>query len=703
MAETPFQIPGLGQAKPNETLPVENFAPDLIAAAASIMGEDRVTVGAANGNAQWEKKEQVSKQEEATTTTGSSAREEAGGMELDGIGTNAMEASQDQKEDVERHDQEPKTVEGQEPDHEMKNGDDASTPDVTHALEAALDGVLSRIPEPSGPALDQDGEAVTEEQQQQDPSDAEQEDEEGEAEWEVDSSPYESSSDSSSSDSDSDDDDSEDGEGYPLLGIEETARLLMAADGDGDVDGDGSGKSKGAGAPLRTKNEMPEEVLPKPDVTITPEMKIELLGNIEFIVETTLVIKSQKPGEVQVLDTGSVLCREDRTVIGALAEVLGNVRSPMYTVGFRTLDEIKELELAPGMPVYYSVQHANYVFTQPLKEAKGTDASNLHDEELPPEEMEFSDDEKEAEYKRAQKQKKRGAKAGRGGREQGTANGQSQPPNAAGASSLNYDEDEDGPYRPLSRPPGYGQGGQPSLPSLPPKPEARLSPPRGGRDHGNRGAHRGGRGDFRGRSQRGGSHHGGDRRHGSRGGGAGGGYQQFGHDGAASPQTGFPSVPPPPQAPHAPPPPFGAKPAAPSGQWPAPHAPYAPPSVPYSPPAQPQVTIPHHPPPTSNFNFSYRAWNQGQGQQYQYPQAASHHQPPTPQQPAAPTYAPPPYVPPQAPAWQPAGTAPPVPPAAGSYNNPTFYAGYQHAPQAQQGQQYWPQQQHGAYGQRPSQ
>ncbi|KAL2153595.1 hypothetical protein VTH82DRAFT_4750 [Thermothelomyces myriococcoides] len=707
MSETPFQIPGLGQAKPNEKLPVENFAPDLIAAAASIMGENKVTMSATNGHAQWERKEQEPRQEEATKPS-ASAREELDGMELDITNTSATTASQDQKkEDIETHDQKSKTSEDKELDHEMKNGDDASTPDVTHALEAALDGMLSRIGEPGRPAANQGGEAAAEGQQQEQ-SDADQEDEEAEAEWEVDSSPYESSSDSSSSDSDSDDD-SEDGESYPLLGIEETARMLMAADGDGDADGDGSGKSKGAGAPLRTKNEMPEEVLPKPDVTITPEMKIELLGNVEFIVETTVVIKSQKPGEVQVLDTGSVLCKEDRTVIGALAEVLGNVRSPMYTVGFRTLDEIKELELAPGMPVYYSVDHANYVFTQPLKEAKGTDASNLHDEEVPPEEMEFSDDEKEAEYKRAQKQKKRGAKAGRGGREHGTAYGQAQPSNPAAASSLNYDEDEDGPYKPLSRPPGYGQGGQSSLPSLPPKPEARFSPPRGGRDHGNRGAHRGGRGDFRGRMQRGGSHHGGDRRHSSRGGGAGGGYQQFGHDGAASPQTGYPSVPPPSQAPHVPPPPFGAKPAAPSGQWPAPppppppHAPYAPPPVSYSPPAQAQVPIPHHPPPASNFNFNYQAWNQGQGQQYQYPQAASHHQPPTPQQPAAPAYAPPSYVPPQAPTWQPAGTAPPVSPPAGSYSNPTFYAGYQQPPQAQQGQQYWPQQQHGAYGQRPSQ
>lgn len=38
---------------------------------------------------------------------------------------------------------------------------------------------------------------------------------------------------------------------------------------------------------------------------------------------------------------------------------------------------------------------------------KGTDASNMFDEELPEEEQEFSDDEKEAMYKKQKKQKKR--------------------------------------------------------------------------------------------------------------------------------------------------------------------------------------------------------------------------------------------------------------------------------------------------------
>ncbi|KAH6632272.1 Gar1/Naf1 RNA binding region-domain-containing protein [Chaetomium tenue] len=697
MAGVPFQIPGLGEAKPNEQLPVENFAPDLIAAAASIMGEDTVAQGATNGDAQWEKREQEEKQEKVATETSTATDKVVDGMELDTSDTNAVSAHPEPKGDIQMSDQEPKAVEVPVPDVDMKTGDDAPSPDVTHALEAALDGMMSHIAEPTQPTQNEDEGNTA---QQQNATGAQQEGEQ--PEWEADSSPYESSSESSSSDSDSDDD-SEDGGDYPLLGIEETARLLMAEDGDGD--GDGNGKSKGSGAALRTKNEVAEAAIPKPDVNITPEMKIERLGNIEFIVETTAVIKSQTPGEVQVLDSGSVLCKEDRTVIGALAEVLGNVRSPMYTVGFSTEDEIKGLELVAGMPIYYSVQHANYVFTQPLKEAKGTDASNLHDEELPAEEMEFSDDEKEAEYKRAQKQKRRGGKAGRGGRDQSNAAGHALPPNPAAGSGLNYDEDEDGPYKPLARPVGYGQGGPPSLPTLPPKPEGGFSPPRGGRGHGHRGTHRGGRGDFRGRNQRGGGHRGGDRRHSSRG-SSGGSYQQYGRDGASSPQTAFSNAPPPPQNPHLPPPPFGAKPPTPAGQWPAPHVPYVPPPVAaYSPPAQPQIPVPHHQPPAGNFNFNYQAWNQNQGQQYQYPQTTPHHQSPPPQQAAHATGYAQPFVPPQTPAWPVPGAAPQAPPAAGAYNA-AYFSGYQQPQQGQpgqQGQKYWPQQPHGAYGQGPSQ
>ncbi|KAK3939053.1 Gar1/Naf1 RNA binding region-domain-containing protein [Diplogelasinospora grovesii] len=727
MSGYPFQIPGLGQAQPNQRLPIPNLPPDLLAAAAALGAVDELALGGANGTQSQGQNQQNQAKELNPVEVKEEIKDE--NMEVD----NDREVKQEnsnppQKDDTEMLDhgagQDAPTTqvsaEGK-PTEDVKmeqTGDAAPSPGVTDALEAALERMIATT---AGQAQSTEAQPA---QQQENGNGGEAE----HPEWEVDSSPYESSSESSSSDSS--DDDSEDEGGYPLLGIEETARMLMAADA--DVDGMNR-TGKGAAASVRTKNEMPEEILPKPDVIITPEMKIEPLGVVEFIVENTVVIKSKTPGETQVLNMGSVLCREDRTVIGQLAEIIGNVRTPMYTVGFASPEDIIELGLSVGTEVFYSVEHAQYVFTEALREVKGSDASNLHDEEVAPDEMEFSDDEKEIEYRRQLKAKRRAGKGGRGGREQ---NSQPHPLSKAESATgnpnnnLNYDEDDDGPYKPLARPPGFGQGTPSSLPSLPPKPETGFSPPRGGHNHGHghRGSHRGGRGDFRGRGNRdrGGGYRGGDRQHGGYRGGRGGSRPPFGgYDGASSPPKPYSHPQPPlPQNAHFPPPPYGAKPPGPPapvptpGQWPAvpPAGLYPPPPVPYArPQSQPHVSPPppppqSHLPPTSSFNFNYQAYHQNQGQQYQYPQPP-HHQVAQQHQPAHTHY---PQAPVPPPAWP--GVAGQPPPPAGAYVNPTFFGGLQqHAQQAHtqppqpqqpvqhqqpQQQQYWGQQ-YGAYGQGP--
>jgi H/ACA ribonucleoprotein complex non-core subunit NAF1 len=362
----------------------------------------------------------------------------------------------------------------------------ASPPSLTGALEAAIGGLDepqpadSEVTETREQQLQAEAQAqqIINEQAQAQPEEAQQE---GQPEWEADSSPYESSSDSSSDSSDEDSDD----EPYELLGVEETARLLMEAEGGSDDEGERGGKATGT-AQVKTKNEMEEEPIPKPDVVITPEMKIEELGSIQTIVEGTALIKAITPGEYQVLDTGSVLCTADRTVIGAVAETIGKVIQPLYTVRFSSPSEPSELGLESGTKIFYPVDHANYVFTEPLKNLKGSDASNIHDEEVGDEEMEFSDDEKEAEYKRSLKQKKRerarGGASARGGKEPHPLRQEVQPDGG-----LNYDEDDDGPYKPLTRPPGFGSG--------PVSTETYEPRPRGG--------FRGGRGESRGRGGRG--------------------------------------------------------------------------------------------------------------------------------------------------------------------------------------------------------
>ena len=344
------------------------------------------------------------------------------------------------------------------------------------------------------------------------------------AEWQFDPSDAESSSgdSDSSSDDSSEESESESEGGYEMLDPATAAKMLMSGDGEDD-DGD-KGKNKSSDHQPRTANEVKDEVVPKPDVVIMEDMKITHLGFVDRTVEKLVLVKAVTPGEYQVLESGSVLCNEKREVIGAVAETLGRVQEPMYSVAFTNEKEIQDMGLGYGAKVFYVDSHSTFVFTQPLKNLKGTDASNIHDEEVGEDEIEFSDDEKEAEYKRLKKAAKRGGRGGlsrsafneeRGNRDAGASeyspgaafhNGSDVPQQQYGG-GMNYDDGDvqDEFYSPLKRPDNLSQmmagGGPPPLPN-----RGSL----GGRGRGDRGRGRGdrgrgrGRGGFDHRNQRGG-------------------------------------------------------------------------------------------------------------------------------------------------------------------------------------------------------
>ena len=229
-----------------------------------------------------------------------------------------------------------------------------------------------------------------------------------EAEFELDSSPLESSDldgSESSTSSDSDEDD------FTMLDPEEQARRLMGEDGGSDEDVEGKGmKTTG---PIRTLNEKTDEIVPKPDMIITDDMKIEELGHVENLVENVVVIKAKTSGEYQVLDSGSVLCLEDKKVVGSVAETLGRVQQPFYSVRFTDAAAISEAGISVNTRIFYVDKHSTYIFTQPLKAFKGSDASNIHDEEVGDDELEFSDDEAEAEHRRRLKLQRLSRREGR--------------------------------------------------------------------------------------------------------------------------------------------------------------------------------------------------------------------------------------------------------------------------------------------------
>jgi H/ACA ribonucleoprotein complex non-core subunit NAF1 len=233
-------------------------------------------------------------------------------------------------------------------------------------------------------------------------------------------------------------------------------------------------------------------------------MKIVPLGKVQTAIENAVLIEANTSGEYQVLESGSLLCTEDRKVLGVVSETLGRVENPLYTVMYKSAEEAQERGMVKDMLVYYVEAHSTFVFTQPLKGMKGSDASNFHDEEVAEDEIEFSDDEAEAEYKRKLKQKRQERKEAKEG---GPARGKKGPPGPSKLShtELNYDDGaaEDG-YTPLSRPKNLHE--MMGAREAPVEGTERGAPGfRGGRGRG-RGADRGGRGGRgRGGAGRGGS------------------------------------------------------------------------------------------------------------------------------------------------------------------------------------------------------
>lgn len=163
--------------------------------------------------------------------------------------------------------------------------------------------------------------------------------------------------------------------------------------------------------PIRSKHEIAEEPIVEvpDDFEVTPDMRVSQIGIIQSVFENNIIIRASRSGEQRVLEEGAIFCLEDRKVLGTLSEVFGPVRDPFYRVSFPAgKSDVSELAKNNiGKNVYVVVSRAHWIDTFELKLSKGTDASNGFDEELPEDEQEFSDDEKEAQHKRMLKNQKK--------------------------------------------------------------------------------------------------------------------------------------------------------------------------------------------------------------------------------------------------------------------------------------------------------
>lgn len=93
-----------------------------------------------------------------------------------------------------------------------------------------------------------------------------------------------------------------------------------AAGGDSDLDDDDgeSGVASSKTAP-KTEHEVVEpDVAPPPVDKIDAQAELARFGKVESVIETVVVVKADTGGDWRVLDEGTVVCWEDRTVIGTV-------------------------------------------------------------------------------------------------------------------------------------------------------------------------------------------------------------------------------------------------------------------------------------------------------------------------------------------------------------------------------------------------
>jgi H/ACA ribonucleoprotein complex non-core subunit NAF1 len=157
--------------------------------------------------------------------------------------------------------------------------------------------------------------------------------------------------------------------------------------------------------PIKSKNES-EPVVEPIHITIPNNSQLYPVGTMIHLVKEQIIVEQFESGEEKVLDLDSILVDKEKNIIGRINDTFGPVTQPYYSVRFNTAEEASE-KFVQDKTCYFIPNFVKIVLTRPLKEVKGTDASNLHDEEVGEDEQEFSDDEKEMEFKKRKKSSSR--------------------------------------------------------------------------------------------------------------------------------------------------------------------------------------------------------------------------------------------------------------------------------------------------------
>ncbi|XP_059312744.1 H/ACA ribonucleoprotein complex non-core subunit NAF1 isoform X2 [Lycium ferocissimum] len=198
---------------------------------------------------------------------------------------------------------------------------------------------------------------------------------------------------------------SSDEEGDESSSNEEEEGEIVGSDPDEMVAWDDDEEDTGVKGPIKSKNEV--QVLPPvPEVTATlqPQHQMQPVGVVTSILGAQVVVEGVE--KHTPLYDGSILwITESRSPLGIIDEIFGPVKNPYYIVRYNSDNEVPP-GIHPGTLISFVPEFSSHILNDNSLYKKGYDASGENDEEVS--EDEFSDDEKEAEYKKMLKMKKRG-------------------------------------------------------------------------------------------------------------------------------------------------------------------------------------------------------------------------------------------------------------------------------------------------------
>ncbi|CAL0323655.1 unnamed protein product [Lupinus luteus] len=146
------------------------------------------------------------------------------------------------------------------------------------------------------------------------------------------------------------------------------------------------------------KNDVIPSLVPPMDITLEPHHQMVPVGVVSSIMGVKVIVKSTE--KHNPLNEGSILwLTEKRRPLGLIDEILGPVESPYYCVRYNSENEIP-VGINAETSISYVLEFTKHLPNHEDLYKKRSDASGVNDEEFP-NEVDFSDDEKEAEYNRA--------------------------------------------------------------------------------------------------------------------------------------------------------------------------------------------------------------------------------------------------------------------------------------------------------------